>query len=78
MDGVDCGLMLCQLCFQESFVALDILTLEVDRGGDVEVMKKVGDMEEDGMAGLSSGQCQLSKGENQGRIVPLRHQTFST
>lgn len=44
--------MLGKLCFEVGFIAIDILSLEIDRGCDVEVMEKAGDMQEDRVASL--------------------------
>lgn len=46
-------LVLCQLGFKVCLVAVDILSLEVDRRGDVEIVEEVSNMEQDGMRGLA-------------------------
>ena len=44
--------MLSKLGLEKRFVTLDVLSLEVDRGSNVEVMQEIGYMEQDGVSGL--------------------------
>jgi len=44
--------MLCKLTIEIGFEAITVCFDEGDRGGDVEIVEEVGDMEEDRVAGL--------------------------
>lgn len=53
LDRLDCGLMLSYLSLEEGLVTLQVGALEVDRGGDVDVVEEVRNMEHDRVARLS-------------------------